>query len=148
MRIKHSKPKISEYNFLRLLFSTMIMQKQDVIIKKYDLEKKLYDLYDNPDFHSLFEDICKKEGIDNNHVDLNIAFQSALTFGLLVLIQDSGDTRFIINITEEEAVKISSEFDSNEIITMNKLCDKLNNVKKNDKSLVLKKRITLPTQAN
>lgn len=148
MRIKCSKPKISEYNFLRLLFSTMIIQKQDVIIKKYDLEKNLYDFYDNPDFHSLFYDICKKEGIDNNYVDLNIAFQSAITFGLLVLIQDSEDTRFIINITEEEALKISSEFDSNEIITMNKLCDKLNNIKKNDKSLVLKKRIILPTQAN
>ena len=54
----------------------------------------------------------QKEGIDNNYVDLNIAFQFALTFGLLILIQDSGDTRFIINITEETAVKISSEFDS------------------------------------
>ena len=151
MRIKCSKPKISEYNFLRLLSSTMIMKKQDVIIEKYDFEKKLYDLYDNPDFHFLFEDVCKKEGIDNNYVDLNIAFQSALTFGLLILIQDSGDVRFIINITEEEAVKISSEFDSNEVITMNKLCDELNDVKTNDTSLVLtksKKRSTLPTHAN
>lgn len=72
----------------------------------------------------------KKEGIDNNYVDLNIAFQFALTFGLLILIQDSGDTRFIINITEEAAVKISSEFDSSELIAMNRLCDELNNFKK------------------
>ena len=75
----------------------------------------------------------QKEGIDNNHVDLNIAFQFELTFGLLILIQDSGDTRFIINITEETAVKISSEFDSSELIAMN-ICDE-----QNDTSLVLTK---------
>ena len=110
MRIKCSKPKISEYDFLRLLSSTMIMQKQNIIIRKYDLEKKLYDFYDNPDFQLLFEDICRKKSIDNNYVDLNTAFQSAITFGLLILIKGNGDIRFIINITEEEATKISSEF--------------------------------------
>lgn len=102
--------------------------------------KKLYDFYDNPDFHFLFEDICKKEGIDNNFVDLNIAFQTASTFGLLTLIQDSdSDIKYLINVTEEEAIKISSEFDHNEIIAMNKLCDELNYVKKSDKPLVLAK---------
>ena len=140
MKIKCSKPKISEYNFLRLFSSTTIMKKQGIIIKKCDLEKKLYDFYDNPDFHFLFEDICKKEGIDNNFVDLNIAFQTASTFGLLTLIQDSdSDIKYLINVTEEEAIKISSEFDHNEIIAMNKLCDELNYVKKSDKPLVLAK---------
>ena len=42
---------------------------------------------------------------------LNVAFQTAYTFGLLILIQDSGDVRAIINLTEEEALKINSEFD-------------------------------------
>ena len=139
MRIKCSKPKISEYDFLRLLSSTMIMQKQNIIIRKYDLEKKLYDFYDNPDFQLLFEDICIKKSIDNNYVDLNTAFQSAITFGLLILIKGNGDIRFIINITEEEATKISSEFNPDEIIAMNKLCNKLNEVKMNDKPLVLTK---------
>ena len=139
MRIKCSKPKISEYDFLRLLSSTMIMQKQNIIIRKYDLEKKLYDFYDNPDFQLLFEDICRKKSIDNNYVDLNTAFQSAITFGLLILIKGNGDIRFIINITEEEATKISSEFNHDEIIAMNKLCNKLNEVKMNDKPLVLTK---------
>ena len=46
------------------------------------------------------------------------------------LNQYSGDTRYIINLTKEEAIKISSEFDSNKLITMNKLCDELNNIKK------------------
>jgi len=138
MRKNSSKPKISEYDFLRLLSSTMMMQKQGGIINKYDLMQKLYYFYDNPNFDFLFEDICKKENIDNNYVDLNDAFQSAYTFGLLVLIQDSGDVRAIINLTEEEAMKINSEFDSNEIIAMKKLCDELKNPKK-DKSLVLTK---------
>ena len=138
MRINSSKPKISEYNFLRLLSSTMIIQKQGVIINKYDLEKNLYYFYDNPYFNFLFEDVCKRENIDNNYVDLNVAFQTAYTFGLLILIQDSGDVRAIINLTEEEAMKINSEFDSNEIIAMKKLCDELKNLKE-DKSVVLTK---------
>jgi len=138
MRINSSKPKISEYNFLRLLSSTMIIQKQGVIINKYDLEKNIYYFYDNPYFNFLFEDVCKRENIDNNYVDLNVAFQTAYTFGLLILIQDSGDVRAIINLTEEEAMKINSEFDSNEIIAMKKLCDELKNLKE-EKSLVLTK---------
>jgi len=138
MRINSSKPKISEYNFLRLLSSNMIIQKQGVIINKYDLEKNLYYFYDNPYFNFLFEDVCKRENIDNNYVDLNVAFQTAYTFGLLILIQDSGDVRAIINLTEEEAMKINSEFDSNEIIAMKKLCDELKNLKE-EKSLVLTK---------
>ncbi len=138
MRINSSKPKISEYNFLRLLSSTMIIQKQGVIINKYDLEKNLYYFYDNPYFNFLFEDVCKRENIDNNYVDLNVAFQTAYTFGLLILIQDSGDVRAIINLTEEEAMKINSEFDSNEIIAMKKLCDEIKNLKE-EKSLVLTK---------
>ena len=138
MRINSSKPKISEYNFLRLLSSTMIIQKQGVIIDKYDLEKNLYYFYDNPYLNFLFEDVCKRENIDNNYVDLNVAFQTAYTFGLLILIQDSGDVRAIINLTEEEAMKINSEFDSNEIIAMKKLCDELKNLKE-EKSLVLTK---------
>lgn len=146
MRIKCSKPKISEYDFLRLLSSTMIIQKQNIIIKKYDLEKKLYYFYDNPDFHFLFEDVCKKESIDNYYVDLNIAFQSAYTFGLLVLIQDSGD-KSIINLTEKQAVKINSEFNSNEIEAMNKLCKELKQFKDDVKPFTLtksKKRNTMP----
>ena len=59
-------------------------------------------------------------------------------FGLLILIQDSGDIRAIINLTEEEALKINSEFDSNEAISMQKLCDELKGFKK-DKSLILTK---------
>ena len=138
MRINSVKPKISEYNFLRLLSSTMVIQNQGVIIKKYDLMQKLYCFYDNPNFHFLFEDVCKRENIDSNYLELNSAFQTAYAFGLLILIQDSGDVRAIINLTEEEAMKINSEFDSNDIIAMKKLCDELKNPKK-DKSLVLTK---------
>ena len=138
MRINSLKPKISEYNFLRLLSSTMVIQKQVVIINKYDLMQKLYCFYDNPNFHFLFEDVCKRENIDSNYLDLNSAFQTAYAFGLLILIQDSGDVRAIINLTEEEAKKINSEFDSNVVIAMHKLCDELKGFKR-DKSLVLTK---------
>ena len=52
----------------------MVVQKQGVIINKFDLEKKLYYFYDSPNFSFLFEDICKRESIDNNYIDLNVWF--------------------------------------------------------------------------
>ena len=139
MRTQCSKPEISEYEFLRLLSSTMVMQKQDIIINKSDLEKKLYYFYDNPKFHFLFEDICRKKSIDNNYVDLTVAFQSAYTFGLLILIRGFKDIRYIINLTQGEAVQINSEFDYNKVIAMNKLCDELKYFEKASKTLVLTK---------
>ncbi|MBQ4262910.1 MAG: hypothetical protein IJB83_01530 [Bacilli bacterium] len=139
MRTNSLKPKISEYDFLRLLSSTMVMQKQGVIINKYDLMQKLCYFYDNPNFHFLFEDVCKRENIDSNYLDLNSAFQTAYAFGLLILIRDSGDVRFIIGLTEEEAIKIISEFNSQEVIAMNNLCNQLKNLEKEDKSVVLTK---------
>lgn len=139
MKTNIQNKKISEYDFLRLLSSTMVMQKQGVIINKYDLMQKLCYFYDNPSFCFLFEDICKRENIDDSYVDLNNAFESAYTFGLLILIRDSGDVRFIIGLTEEEAIKIISEFNSQEVIAMNNLCNQLKNLEKEDKSVVLTK---------
>jgi len=55
------------------------------------LEKRLkilfiiYNFYDIMDFQFLFDDICKKEYIDNSYVNLNVGFQSALTFELIKL---------------------------------------------------------------
>lgn len=138
MRLECSKPQISEYNFLRLLSSTLILKKQDIIIKKYDLEKKLYDFYDNPKFRFLFEDICKRDNLDNNYIDLNVAFETAYVFGLLILIQDNGDVRSIINLTEDSAKKIISEFDQKEIIAMSKLCDELKSYKKDNYKVLTK----------
>lgn len=138
MRLECSKPQISEYNFLRLLSSTLILKKQDIIIKKYDLEKNLYDFYDNPKFRFLFEDICKRDNLDNNYIDLNVAFETAYAFGLLILIQDNGDVRSIINLTEDSAKKIISEFDQKEIIAMSKLCDELKSYKKDNYKVLTK----------
>ena len=139
MKIECSKPQISNYDFLRLLLSTMIMQNYGVIIEKYALEKKLYDFYGNPDFIFLFEDLGKKESIDNNYVDLGVAVQTALTFGLLIIVQSNNNLRFKIEITEEEALSIISEFNPDEVIAMKRLCDFLNANKESNMLLTKKK---------
>ena len=139
MRIESSKPSISEYNFFRLLISTLIIRKDVVIIKKYELEEDLYQLYNNPDFHFLFEDVCKKEGVDNSYVDLNVAFETAYAFGLLVLIQDAGDIRSIVNLSDEQAIQIQSAFKPNEVDAMNRLCEELKKIKDKSKQLVLER---------
>ncbi|MBE6146830.1 MAG: hypothetical protein E7168_00690 [Firmicutes bacterium] len=89
MIVNCSKPKISEYDFFRLLTSTISKEKHNSVIKKIDLEKNLYHFYDSQDYHFLFEDVCKKESIDNCYVDLNSSFQTACAFGLIILIRDS-----------------------------------------------------------
>lgn len=140
MNIECKRPNISEYDFLRLLVSTMIIQKQSTIIENHKLEKDLYDFYSNPDFHFLFEDVCKKDSIDNKYVDLNVAFQTAYAFGLLTMIKDSSDIRSIINLSEKEAIETNSQYKLNEVEAMNELCKKLNGAEQLDKPLVLSKK--------
>lgn len=134
------KSKISEYNFLKLFISTMVIQNQGIIINKYELECKLFDFYDDPNFHFLFEDICKKIGIDTKSINLDYAFQSALTFGLLSLVKDFGSVRFIINISKEDAKKINSEFSTYEKIAMKELCNRLSYNETTDKNFILNKK--------
>ena len=37
----------------------------------YNVTVTAYDFYDNPKFRFLFEDICKRDNLDNNYIDLN-----------------------------------------------------------------------------
>lgn len=69
MKIQSSKPNILDYGFLRLFTSTIVLHDEIPIFENQQLQKDLYDFYDNTDFHFLFEDICKKESVEvNNYV--------------------------------------------------------------------------------
>ena len=149
MRIQSSKPNISDYGFLRLLTSTIILHGEVPIFENQRLQKDLYDFYDNPDFHFLFEDICKKESIEgNNYVDLGNAIQLAYAWGLLSMIQDSSNLRSVINLSLEEAQENVSQFESHQAEAMNELATQLYEQKKVNKSQVLIKNKNTNKHAN
>ena len=149
MRIQSSKPNISDYGFLRLFTSTIILHGEVPIFENQRLQKDLYCFYDSPDFHFLFEDICKKESIEgNNYVDLGNALQLAYTWGLLSMIQDSSNLRSVINLSEEEARENVSQFESHQAEAMNELVIQLYEQKKVNKPQVLIKNKNTNTHAN
>lgn len=139
MRIEQSKPSITEYGFLRLLVSTLRSSYHEVIIAKHQLEKDLYNFYDSEDFHSLFEDVIKKESIDgNNYVDLNESFQMAYALGLLSMIKDaSDDVRSVINLSEEEATDNLKDYDGEQV---NKMCQLIAQIKQKDEIFLKKSK--------
>lgn len=124
---KDGKARMSEYRFLELFVSTMVIEKKGMIIEKSKLERNLLKVYDNEDLHFLFEDICKKGSFDNSYVDLSEAFQTAQTFGLLTVIHDtSKDIKYVINVSEKDAHGIASNFNGNEMLAMIELIKQIN----------------------
>lgn len=131
--MKCGKINISDYSFLRLLVSSIILKKQNPIIKNHQLAKKLYDFYDRKEYHFLFEDICKKEDIvgENNYVDLNCAYQQAYAFGLILQIHDChNELKSIINISIDEAKLIQSQYSQEQIEAISNMCDEIFGLKK------------------
>lgn len=144
MNIICKKPTISEYIFFKLLTSSIIINNENPIIENHQLEKDLYSFYNKPEYHFLFEDICKKEDniCNNNYIDLSVAFQTAYAFGLLLKIHDNNSKlRSIINLSSEEAKKLQSEYNSKEIQSVTNLCNELFNKKEKAKrNMLIKKK--------
>ena len=102
---------LTDYSFLRLLSAYFIAKEYKNIIDKKILERKLNIFYDNLKFYPLFENICKRISKDaNNYVDLTNAFQTATTFGLLIKIDTTSNTQFLINLSLEEAQKVIADY--------------------------------------
>ena len=128
MNIKCGKIDISDYSFLRLLTSSIILKTQNPIIKNHKLEKDLYNFYNRPEYHYLFEDLCKKEDItgENNYVDLNRAFQQAYAYGLLSQIHDCyRELRSVINFSVDEATQIQSQYTLEQVESITNLCNEM-----------------------
>lgn len=143
MNIECSKPTITDYSFLRLLTSSIILKGGSPIIENHQLEKDLFDFYSRPEYHHLFENICKKKDIigKNNYVDLSRAFQVAYTFGLILQIHDDHNTiRSIAVISTDEAEQIQSEYDIDKVEAMNNLCNEVFNQKKTEQRNILIKK--------
>lgn len=149
MNINCGKISISDYSFLRLLASSIILKKQSPLIINHELEKELYDFYDKKEYHFLFEDICKKTDpiTDNNYVDLTCAFQQAYAFELILQIHDyHNETKSIINFSEDEAKKILSQYSIEQSEAMSNMCDEMFELKKdiNKNEGLVFKRIRKP----
>ena len=50
------KTNISDYSFLRLMMSSIVLKKQSPLIINHKLEKDLYSFYDRKEYHFLFLD--------------------------------------------------------------------------------------------
>lgn len=140
MIVKNKKPNISKYDFLKLFLITSTIQEESNIIDNHDLEKKLYEFYDIPEFNFLFEDLEKKEdkaNPKNNHIDLNSAFQIAYAYGILNITSDSSLQKSICTLSKSDAAKLISSYPFNITDAMNCLCKKY--YEKNVKLMILKK---------
>lgn len=121
------KTKISAYKFLKLFVSTMVVEKRGMVISQTKLQQDLVKVYDNEEFHFLFEDVCKKESIDRSYVDLNETFLDAKVLGLLTMVHDADkDIKYRINLSEKDAHDLISQFNGNEMYAMISLINQLN----------------------
>lgn len=118
----HEKSEISEYDFLKLFSAIASIKYELNFIKQEDLEKFLYNYYDNPEYRFLFTDIMKKDSIDDKSLDLNLAFACAYSYGLLTPIKDNDEIISAINLTEKDISKIIRDFEVYETIAVSKLC--------------------------
>ena len=99
---------ITENTFFIYLVATMKVNNCS-IINKHDIERQLYSFYNNEDLNILFNNIPKKEIANDKYIDLNSAFNYAISIGLISLVKDFSDIRYKINITVDEAEMILSQ---------------------------------------
>lgn len=119
---------ISDYSFLKLLATSIILKGKSPIIINHRVEKDLYGLYDRDEYHFLFEDLCKKNDPtgENNYVDLNRAFEQAYAFGLFLPIREcQKEIRSIINLSEYHAEKLQCQYSKKQLDAMSQMCDEI-----------------------
>ena len=130
----NSKPML-EYDFFKLFLATIKLNDYNPVLKRNELQEKLFELYDLEEFKTLFYDVVKKETIDSKHIDLSDAFLYA--YGMIYMIHDSSDeVKYLVSIDDKQALKALSQYTEEEKTSMIKLLDKL---EEKDKNKVFKK---------
>lgn len=138
---------LQEYDFLKLLVSTMIVQGHSVSFNNADLEKLLYKFYYNEKYGNLFRNIsCQVFDIeDENKVILTDSLELAYAVGMLTGLNSRGSVYSVINISLEEAISNLGVYNENQIEMMNSLCIELKekqNTLKNAKIYLFQKNKT------
>lgn len=132
----NSKPML-EYDFFKLFLATIKLNDYNPVLKRNELQEKLFELYDLEEFKTLFYDVVKKETIDSKHIDLSDAFLYAYAYGMIYMIHDSSDeVKYLVSIDDKQALKALSQYTEEEKTSMIKLLDKL---EEKDKNKVFKK---------
>lgn len=127
----NSKPML-EYDFFKLFLATIKLNDYNPVLKRNELQEKLFELYDLEEFKTLFYDVVKKETIDSKHIDLSDAFLYAYAYGMIYMIHDSSDeVKYLVNIDDKQALKALSQYTEEEKTSMIKLLDKLEEKEKN-----------------
>ena len=142
-RTTHMKEhrELSEYKFLELFLITYIQKGNNPIIEKNDIETKLLKYKDNPEYSFLFSDIAlKKDNLtETRKVNLSEAFLNGIAWGLLMVIQNGAiNTKYIINVSQDEISKFLENYGEEEKEAMSKMTDELMN--ENKKVLVKTKQ--------
>ncbi|MBQ9019675.1 MAG: hypothetical protein IJ097_05135 [Bacilli bacterium] len=139
MKNNFSKPKMSEYSFFTLLVAIKKHENYDPIINRNELEKKLYEYYNQEEFKLFFIDTEIDDTKDNNkQLNLSSSFLNAYSYGMITMIHDSEKKlSYMINITYEQSEKILKNYSNQEKEKMIKLLDSL---EEKNKPLILTKK--------
>lgn len=114
----------SEIDFIRLYCAINFKYGCSPIVIHHELEKRLYEFKNNQEFRDLFQDIgARRDSLnpENSYLDLGVALNTAQLFGLLTLIQDTGEARSIISCDEDIAEEIIASTDPEMVSKMTNL---------------------------
>lgn len=121
---------LTEYKFLELLLLTDIQKGNDPVIERHALEIKLPQYMDKEEFNLLFGDVVEnKEPLTElRRVNLSESFLNATAWGLLSIIQNGAvNTKYIINVRQEEIPKFLKNYTEEEKEAMSKMIDEMMN---------------------
>lgn len=112
MELVFARPRVSAYNFMRLLCASLV-EKQKNIVDITNIVERIYDFKKTCDSDSLylFEDIEFRKGV-NNVVsnDISEGLANLQTFGVIGKLNPVY-TKIMIYLTKYEAASILEEFD-------------------------------------
>ena len=112
--MKNGKP-ITELGFLRLFCATIKKGSYDFKIKRKELQEELFRFSDREEYKILFNELEKIEDIDENYIDLSGSFLYGFAYGMLSKVHNNDiDSSYIINMTQEDALKVLDTYTEEE----------------------------------
>lgn len=135
--MKNSKP-IHENSFFKLLCATIIQSSNNPVLDKNELQKKLFNYYDLEEYKILFSNFVKEDDIENEVIDLSGAFLSGYAYGLLTMIHDGNNRKYVINIDSIDSLKELDKYTEEEKLAALNLVNDLYTIKNdNNKAKIL-----------
>ena len=100
----------SEYDFLCLLLAAKRLNNDSVLVNFTKLARDLFPYSQNEEYKSLFIDVCAKNKIDDQFVEIKTAIWEAVVAGIIEITPDGSDETVGINmVLEDEAEALIHE---------------------------------------